>query len=78
MDQLQNISERLAVLEQWRTTLDIARAKEESDRTYLDKRLNGIEKAIEKLQDTLKWFTYTTAGAAITYIVVFALKGGFT
>lgn len=76
--EIEDVHVRLVALEQWRTSLDITRAREETDRKHLDRRLDGIEKSINSLQDTLKWFTYTTAGAAITYLVVFALKGGFT
>jgi hypothetical protein len=73
-----DINTRVSVLEQWRISLDIARAKEETDRTYLDKRLTSIEKGLEKLNDTLRWFTYTAGASAIGYLVVYAFNGGFS
>ena len=73
-DQLEH---RIKKLEDWRQQIDIERAGESVDRKHLDKRLDGIENAINGARATLTWLNRTIWGAVVLAIVGFALKGGF-
>lgn len=71
------ISERVSVLEQWRTDIDLARAKEGVEKNHMDKRFDTIENKLVAIEDTGKKLTWTIISAVIVYIVTFAMNGGF-
>jgi len=78
---IEDLKRRVYNLENWQIEVNISRAEERVGRVHLDKRFDTLEKSLNDLSNTvtstMKWFMASVGGAFITYIVVFALKGGF-
>lgn len=70
------LSEDIQTLKQWRTNIDLARAKEEVEKTHLDKRFDTIETKLSDIEGTGKKLQWTIISAILVYVVSFLLNGG--
>jgi phosphoribosylanthranilate isomerase len=70
------LSEKVHTLEQWRTSIDLARAKEEVEKNHLDKRFDTIETKLSDIEGTGKKLQWTIISAILVYVVSFILNGG--
>lgn len=68
-----DITRRLAVLEDWRRELDVSRAREDESRKHMDARFDALE---SKISAAIRWFTGTVGTAVLVAVVGFVLKGG--
>lgn len=72
------LEKRISSLEERLTRIDIERAAENVDRKHLDRRLDGIETAINSSKDALTWLNRTIYGAIIVAVITFIFKNGLT
>lgn len=67
---------RVKSLEDWRQSVEIARAKEETDRSYLDKRLDSIENDLKSINGGINKLIWAVVLAFIAAAVTFVVRGG--
>lgn len=76
-DLASDLRTRIVNLEHWRTQRDIADARAEEQRKYLDARFDALEGKIKGITDLLYRFAMIVIGGFLTTVVAFAMKGGF-
>lgn len=72
----EQLDKRITDIERRLTQIDIERAAEFVDRKHLDRRLDGIENAINSSKEALTWLNRTIYGAIIVTVITFIIKGG--
>lgn len=71
----QRIDNRLARLEDWKVTVEIANARAEEMRKHSDERFDAVEKRLDQIDDTMKWLTRLIGTAIIGAIMAFLFSG---
>lgn len=70
------IHERVTTLEHWRIQRDIADARAEEQRKYLDQRFDALDGKVGKINESLTWIARMVLGAILLAFVAFLLRGG--
>jgi archaellum component FlaC len=73
---MDNIEQRISVLESWRIGVDVTLGKSEVHRDNVEQQLSDIKMEIKEFKETVKKLNFTIWGAVIVIFVKFALSGG--
>jgi hypothetical protein len=73
---MDNIEQRLAVLENWRIVVDVSLGKNEVNQEYIDKRFDSLENELKEIKKTAKNLNLTIWGAVLMLFVKFVASGG--
>lgn len=74
---MDNLEQRVALLEQWKTSVAVSLGKQEVDREYINKKFSDMDKELQEIMKSFKNLNYTLYAAIIAYLVKYAFDGGF-
>ncbi len=72
------LEERIIDLENWKSQIEISRAREDVEKKHIDLRFDAVEKKLSDISSTARQLTYAVASAIIVYLVTFVMNGGLT
>lgn len=74
---LQDHSQRLAILEEWRVRSDLADARKEEQFKAMSDKVTGVDLKVDKISDTLSRIMWLILAGLVTGVVAYAMQGGF-